>query len=1257
MKRASALMVLIAVLILISSLFMAPAAADKNKKSARDLTKKPARPSAANFARPASGAAFDKKSEDHDRNLEGRNSDGQEALQEDDEQDPDLPPGAKGIDKQDFIRLRDEYNARLRGVEPGMPYDPLARGRALRQLEHQESRMRFDSLKSLTPNAALASWVPLGPRPLPNGQSLSGGGIAVSGRVTALVVDPTNPNKIYLGAAQGGVWRSLDGGATWLSIFDSAQSLAIGALAIAPSSPSTLYVGTGEYNACGDCFFGAGLYRIDNADTVATLVGPINPAITVSNLTYNVFNGRSISKILIHPSDPATIFVTTGTGVGGSGGNSFGLVPNIATRGLYRSTNATSSAAAVTFQKLVVSTDNSPDSPATGNVSLPDMVMEPGDPNILIVSAIGIAANGGIYRTVNALAATPTFTQTLALAAGIRTGLTIDKVGSVVTLYAATGETPSAPATCTTPDGALRKSIDGGVTWSPQLTGGGGFCGGQCFYNITVAVDPNDANIVYLGGNARGSCSDGMKKSVDGGTTFTRDDTGLHADAHALFFDTNTNPSTIYTGNDGGVWKRASNAAAGSAWTNLNNAPLDTLQFESIAVHPTDRNITIGGTQDNGTELQQTVSGTWTNSRGGDGGYVLIDQSATDTTNVNMYHTFFNSSGSQIRFERVTTLAAAASGAWTNIGCTGGVSNNGITCNDNVLFYAPMATGPGTPNTVYFGSDRLYRSLDRGTNNQVVSQAPISGTSPVSTIGISPQDDNYRVVGMQNGQVWATSTGSSTLVNITSGGFPTNPNGSVTNKFVGRAIVDPNNKDVAYITFSFFAPAGQGVWKISNLGAAAGNPPAVPVWTAVGNGIPSVPINAFAVDPQNSNHLYAGTDIGVYFSADGGASWNPYGTGLPRSAVFGLVIQSPNRLVRISTHGRGMWEISTAQANTNVQFSAANYNVGEGAASVTITVTRSGNTSGAATVDFLTSDGTALQNQDYQVASGTLSFAATETSKTFNVSIIEDVLVEGNETLNLTLSNPVGSSLAAPSTATITITDNDTPMSKKTGVFRPSTGELFLKNANSSGFADTLIIFGNPGDYPLAGDWNGDGIDSVGIYRDGVFYLRNTNSTGFADIVVPFGSPGDQPIAGDWNGDGMDTIGIYRNGTFYLRNSNTAGAPDLVFTLGNPGDVGIAGDWNGDGITTCGVFRPSNGIVYLKNSNTTGFADLFFVYGNAGDKPVAGDWNGDGIDSVGIYRNGLFFLTNSNTTGFADIVFALGNSGDFPIAGNWNGSP
>jgi ribosomal protein L35AE/L33A len=348
-----------------------------------------------------------------------------------------------------------------------------------------------------------------------------------------------------------------------------------------------------------------------------------------------------------------------------------------------------------------------------------------------------------------------------------------------------------------------------------------------------------------------------------------------------------------------------------------------------------------------------------------------------------------------------------------------------------------------------------------------------------------------------------------------------------------------------------------------------------------------------------------------------------------------------------------------------LQFNLATYSQGEAGGTATITVTRTGGSSGAASVQFSNpAGGTAAGGAsctagvDYVTPSGTLNWAdADAASKTFLVTICNDTIFESNETVNLALSNATGATLGSQTTATLTINDDDSPKSRKTGVFRPSTGELFLKNSNSSGFADTLIVFGNPGDYPIAGDWNGDGIDSVGIYRNGVFYLRNTNTTGFADIVVPFGNPGDQPVVGDWDGDGVDTIGVYRNGDFFLRNSNTAGPPDLVFTLGNPGDVAIAGDWNGDGITTCGVFRPSNGVIFLKNSNTTGFADLSFVYGIAGDKPVAGDWNGDGIDTVGIYRNGQFFLTNSNTTGFADTVFALGVNGDFPIAGNWNGSP
>jgi tartrate-resistant acid phosphatase type 5 len=241
---------------------------------------------------------------------------------------------------------------------------------------------------------------------------------------------------------------------------------------------------------------------------------------------------------------------------------------------------------------------------------------------------------------------------------------------------------------------------------------------------------------------------------------------------------------------------------------------------------------------------------------------------------------------------------------------------------------------------------------------------------------------------------------------------------------------------------------------------------------------------------------------------------------------------------------------------------------------------------------------------------------------------------------------------------TYTLTDS-APERITTGVFRPSNGALYLKNSNTSGYADVAINYGIKGDYPVTGDWDGNGTDTIGVYRNGTFYLRNSNTIGFADMMFAFGAPGDQPVAGDWNGNGIDTIGVYRrsNSTFYLRNSNTSGAPEMSFSLGVPGDVGIAGDWNGDGLVTTGVFRPSNGVLYLKNTNETGFADLALNYGQAGDKPVTGDWNDDGIDTIGVYRNGTFFLRNSNTIGFADIVFALGLPGDIPIAGDWDGLP
>src|SRR5262249_1482307 len=418
------------------------------------------------------------------------------------------------------------------------------------------------------------------------------------------------------------------------------------------------------------------------------------------------------------------------------------------------------------------------------------------------------------------------------------------------------------------------------------------------------------AGTIFLGGSANTNTtacpSHVFTKSTNGGGAFNPIDSGLHADSHVMVFAP-SNPNIIYVGNDGGIF-RSDNS--GATWARKNTAGFNATQFVSFSVHPTDANFSIGGTQDNGTEFMRP-DGTWIRADFGDGGYSAIDQSSVDTTSVTMYHTYFNRTDLQILLAQVTNVANASEGQWSVFGCEatpGGFSSNGINCSDAVLFYPPIALGPGTPNTVYFGTDHLYRSADRGATMTPVSQVPLDCCETnstrnirISAVGISPQDDNVRIVGLTNGKVFATTTGA----NLTQVGVPW------PSKFIARIAVDPNNKATAYVTLDGYGTTAAPllhVWKTTNL---TGEPP-TPSWNSAASGLPDVPVNAFAVDPLNSNYLYAGTALGVFNPIDGGANWAAYGNGLPGVAVFDLNVQKTSHKVRIGTHGRGAWEIAAA---------------------------------------------------------------------------------------------------------------------------------------------------------------------------------------------------------------------------------------------------------------------------------------------------------------------------------------------------------
>ena len=400
------------------------------------------------------------------------------------------------------------------------------------------------------PQVGANNWSQLGPMAIPNGQTYSAARVLVSGRVTAIAIDPTATNTIYIGTAQGGIWKTTDGGLSWDAKSDNEVSLAIGALALDPQLPQIIYAGTGEGNFSGDSYYGLGILKsVDGGNTWV-------------NLAQSTFSGNRFSRIVIVPSTAGTASTDLFAATNG---------------GLFRSTNGGNS-----WTQL---TSGLPTSSAAT-----DVVIDPSVPTTIYVGFW----NRGIFKSTNANVAAPSFSQlitglpvaTAAIPNGIsRIALSIAPSSSQ-TIFAlmANNDNTNYPSHSGAPyNYAVDKfyvSIDGGTNWSAislpgPVTDG---IGGQGFYNLNVVVDPTTPDIVYLSGIS-------LWKAVKSGISWTITDIGaaFHPDNHAIAVRPG-NHLAVYAGSDGGIYKTLN---GGTTWDDSINKGLSIAQLEFIDQHPT----------------------------------------------------------------------------------------------------------------------------------------------------------------------------------------------------------------------------------------------------------------------------------------------------------------------------------------------------------------------------------------------------------------------------------------------------------------------------------------------------------------------------------------------------------------------------------------------------------------------------------------------------------------------------------------------
>ena len=717
----------------------------------------------------------------------------------------------------DYHRAEEKFRAMTLQDENGkIPANALLNAVAQKQQSPFDARAWPGSsqagtaggLESRTAGIDTNSWTWLGPG-------------NVGGRIRSILIHPSTPNTMWIGGVAGGVWKTLNGGASWFPLNDFMANLAVCSLVMDPTDPNTIYAGTGEGTSNVDAIRGAGIFKTtDGGASWAQL-----PATAMSSFYY-------VNRLSICPTNHLILLAATGSGIWRSpdGGASW--------------------------------------SQRYSSAAMLDIAFDPTSGNAI--------ASGSTYgATAQALFSTDGGVSWTA-STGIPTA------GRIEVAYAASSPN-IVYASANNNSGEVYVSFDGAQTYTLQCTGSN-YLSDQGWYDNCIWVDPTNPNVVVVGGMDLWRSTDGGFTFTDIGGYSGSVHPDQHAIVSTPGFN-GTNVKTVFVGNDGGFFRATDIYAvsASSGWTTLNNN-LGITQFYGAAGNNSSGTI-VGGTQDNGTLRDSSIGGTsgWTAMFGGDGGFCAADQSDPNYFyGEYVYLQIHRSSNAGLSSSYITSGLGDAGVA--GLGVLPPDSKTSATAGDPdgsgpggdpdtaANFIAPFILDPNNFNTMLAGGSNLWRSVNvKAATPAWFNIKNGANGSFISAIAVAKGNSDIIWVGHNNGDVYTTANGTAATPTWTQKdlGTPNLPNRTCT-----RLTIDPNNFNKVYATFGGFN--GDNVYRTTDGGTT---------WANLGAGLPAAPVNSLVLAPFNSNFLYIGTDVGVFASADGGANWSAGNEGAANVAV------------------------------------------------------------------------------------------------------------------------------------------------------------------------------------------------------------------------------------------------------------------------------------------------------------------------------------------------------------------------------------